>query len=74
VVLGSIAGAGLLLVTPARAFTALVPALIGGTCSASAVASMRAGPCARREARQSAIQTTCCSMDTTMLLMTDGLP
>ena len=29
-VLGSIAGAGLLLATPARAFTALVPALIGG--------------------------------------------
>ncbi len=41
---------------------------------ASAVASMVDEPRARRWARQSAIQSTCCSMDTIMLLSTDGLP
>ena len=44
-------------------------------CSwASSVASTVAQPSPRAKARQSAIQSTCCSIDTTMLDSTDGLP
>src|SRR5262245_63311942 len=42
--------------------------------SASTVASIASSPCAPRYDRQSAIQSTCCSMAMTMLLRTDGLP
>ena len=42
--------------------------------SASAVGLDASRPRSRRCAMQSAIQSTCCSIDTTMLLSTDGLP
>src|ERR1700722_262190 len=42
--------------------------------SASAVGSMVSMPSARRWSRQSTTQSTCCSIDTTMLDSTDGLP
>src|ERR671919_1263868 len=42
--------------------------------SDSTVASMAPMPLARRNEMQSAIQSTCCSMLTTMLLSTEGLP
>ena len=38
------------------------------------VASIDSKPSARRWARQSAIQSTCCSIDTIMFDSTDGLP
>ena len=38
------------------------------------VASIVARPCVRRCTMQSVIQSTCCSIDTIMLLSTDGLP
>ena len=42
--------------------------------SASGVASIVSSACSRRWPMQSAIQSTCCSIDSTMLLSTDGLP
>ncbi|CAA9225662.1 MAG: hypothetical protein AVDCRST_MAG04-851 [uncultured Acetobacteraceae bacterium] len=42
--------------------------------SASCVASMVRAPRSRMCATQSAIQSTCCSIDTIMLLSTEGLP
>jgi hypothetical protein len=52
---------------------------ISATCAtqascASGVGSMLCSPERSRWAIASAIQSTCCSMDTTMLLNTDGLP
>ena len=41
---------------------------------AASVASTVAWPSVRAKARQSAIHSTCCSIDTTMLDRTDGLP
>ena len=42
--------------------------------SASTVASIAARPCASKWVMHSAIQSTCCSIDTIMLLSTEGLP
>ncbi|CAB4594758.1 unannotated protein [freshwater metagenome] len=42
--------------------------------SASGVGSMVSKPLSRRSTRVSAIQSTCCSMDTIMLDSTEGLP
>src|SRR5215471_4723119 len=42
--------------------------------SAVGVGSMVSKPWSRRSARQSAIHSTCCSIDTDMLESTDGLP
>src|SRR5438552_18641570 len=42
--------------------------------SASTVASIAARPCARKWVVHSAIQSTGCSIDTIMLLSTEGLP
>ena len=39
-----------------------------------ALGSIAAIPCARRYAMHSAIQSTCCSIETIMLLSTEGLP
>ena len=42
--------------------------------SASSVGSITSRPSARRSFRQSATQSTCCSIDTAMFDRTDGLP
>ena len=43
-------------------------------CCASSVASMESRPWSRRYSMQSAIHSTCCSIETGMLLSTEGLP
>jgi hypothetical protein len=57
-------------------YSVLLPtssACLAQASCASCVGSMASIPCSRMCARQSAIQSTCCSIETIMLLSTEGL-